>query len=111
MLFELLSSVAPQPAEPIGINWLIIVLLIAVVLLWSPKKLPELARSLGQAKKEFDKAMHEVSTAAATTPQQPMLPPDTQLVDTARRLGIPTEGKSAEQITQEIVSKADSKYT
>ena len=102
------SAVAPQPAEPIGINWLVIVLLIAIVFLWSPKKIPELARSLGQAKKEFDSAMRDVSTAAST-PQQSMPPHDTQLVNTAKRLGIATEGKSAEQLSQEIVSKADSR--
>ena len=102
------STVAPQPAEPIGINWLVIILLIAIVFLWSPRKIPELARSLGQAKREFDNAMREVSTAAST-PQQAMLPPDAQLVNTAKRLGIATEGKSAEQLTQEIVSKADSR--
>lgn len=102
------GAVAPQPAEPIGINWLVIILLIAIVFLWSPKKIPELARSLGQAKREFDSAMRDVSSAAST-PQQSMLPPDTQLVNTAKRLGIATEGKSAEQLSQEIVSKADSK--
>ncbi len=102
------SAGAPQPAEPIGLNWLVIVLLIAIVFLWSPKKIPELARSLGQAKREFDNAMRDVSTVAST-PQQSMLPPDTQLVNTARKLGITTEGKSAEQLTQEIVSKADSR--
>ncbi len=102
------GAVAPQPAEPIGINWLVIILLIAIVFLWSPKKIPELARSLGQAKREFDNAMRGVSTAAST-PQHSMLPPDSQLINTARRLGIATEGKSAEQLTQEIVSKADSK--
>lgn len=101
-------TVAPQPAEPIGINWLVIVLLLAIVFLWSPKKIPELARSLGQAKREFDNAMRDVSSAASM-PQQSALPPDSQLVDTAKRLGIATDGKSAEQITQEIVSKADSR--
>ncbi len=102
------SAVAPQPAEPIGINWLVIILLIAIVFLWSPKKIPELAKSLGQAKREFDNAMRDVSTAAST-PQHHMLPPDTQLVNVAKKLGIAIEGKSAEQLTQEIVSKADSR--
>ena len=38
-----------------------ILILLVVVLLFGPKRIPELARSLGKAKKEFTKATHEVS--------------------------------------------------
>ncbi len=91
--------------DPIEI--LIAVAVIAVIFLWSPQKLPELARALGQAKREFDKATHEVYTAASTPPPL-QTKPDEQLVETARKLGISTDGKTKEQISQEIVSKAQS---
>ncbi len=44
---------------PGGSEWIII--LVIVLLLFGAKKLPELARSLGQAKKEFTKATRETS--------------------------------------------------
>ncbi len=86
---------------------LVIVGAVAVFLMYSPKKLPELARALGQAKREFDKAVHEVSTAASTPPPTEEKPDD-QIVSTAKRLGISTEGKTNEQLSQEIVSKSHS---
>ena len=39
----------------------VLVILGAILLLFGAKKLPELARSLGQAKKEFTKATREAS--------------------------------------------------
>jgi sec-independent protein translocase protein TatA len=89
--------------DPIEI--LVIVGAVAVFLMWSPQKLPEMARALGQAKREFDKAVHEVSTAASTPPPT-QGKPDDQIVATAKRLGISTDGKTNEQISQEIVSKS-----
>lgn len=91
--------------DPIEI--LVIVGAVAVFLMWSPQKLPEMARALGQAKREFDKAVHEVSTAASTPPST-QDKPDDQIVATAKRLGISTDGKTKEQISQEIVSKSHS---
>ena len=49
----------------------IIVLLIAVVILFGGSKIPQLARSLGQAKKEFQGGLAEgdaESSATVTTP-------------------------------------------
>src|SRR5213593_3856785 len=45
------QSMALDPLELI-----IIGVIVVVVLLWGPKKIPELARSLGLARKEFDQA-------------------------------------------------------
>lgn len=33
---------------------IVIVVIVAVVLVWGPKKLPELARALGEARRAFD---------------------------------------------------------
>jgi len=85
----------------VGYEWLIVVGILLVVFLWGPQKLPELARSIGLAKKEFEKAAKEVSSPTASAPE----PPD-QLIVAAKSLGISTEGKTKEQIAKEIADKS-----
>ncbi|MDG6986022.1 MAG: twin-arginine translocase TatA/TatE family subunit [Nitrososphaerota archaeon] len=90
------------------LQWIIIGVIVVVIFLWGPQKIPELARGLGRAKGEFDKASKEFqasATAASTTSQVPKSA-DQILLETAMLLGIATEGKTREQISQEIVAKA-----
>ena len=69
-------------------EWIIIFLV--VLLLFGAKRLPELARSLGQAKKEFQKGAREVEDEVEkmkqepppSTPARPASPPDN-----SKRLG------------------------
>ncbi len=85
---------------------LIIGVIAVVIFLWGPQKIPELARALGRAKREFDTASREVSSAVTTAPS--VAAPrsgDELLVETARKLGISTAGKTREQLSQEIVDK------
>lgn len=90
-----------------GYQLLIVVGILLVVFLWGPQKLPELARSIGLAKKEFEKAAKEASTPATdTATTQPASDP---LITAARSLGISTEGKTKEQITKEIADKSSTK--
>lgn len=49
----------------------IIVILFIVLLLFGAKRLPELARSLGQAKKEFHKATHEATEEIQKLKEEP----------------------------------------
>jgi Sec-independent protein translocase protein TatA len=124
----------------------IIAAIIVVFFLWGPQKIPEMARMVAQARKEFDNATREfqkVSTsiqdgtnpllASLTSPPPPPpaapLPQPTQqgvrsafpqppagytevktgdqlLIEAARRLGIPTQGKTREQIQQDIIAMA-----
>jgi len=108
-------------------QWVIIGVVVLVIFLWGPQKIPDLARSLGRAKKEFDQAKKEVD-GAMSNPQTLLTPStsssggvvsapvkpvevangDETLVNTARQLGIVTEGKTREQISQEILAKAKS---
>ena len=89
---------------------LIVIAIIAIVIfLWGPQKIPELARGLGRAKREFDMASKEFTDAAAppaaaSAPR--VVSADELLIQTARRLGISTEGKTREQISDEIVAKS-----
>ncbi|MGA8904867.1 MAG: twin-arginine translocase TatA/TatE family subunit [Candidatus Bathyarchaeia archaeon] len=93
----------------IGYEWLIIVGIILVIFLWGPKKLPELARSIGLAKKEFEKSTKEI--ASITNPTTTPTPENEQdpLLVAAKSLSITTEGKTKEQITKEIADKTTQK--
>lgn len=42
------------------LQWIVIGAVVIVFLMWGPKKIPELARSIGMAKKEFDNAKKEI---------------------------------------------------
>lgn len=88
----------------VGYEWLIVVAILLVVFLWGPQKLPELAKSIGLAKKEFDKAVKEGSSqvTSLTTPTESTDP----LIVAARSLGISTEGKTKEQIAKEIADRS-----
>lgn len=88
----------------VGYEWLIVVAVILIVFLWGPQKLPELAKSIGLAKKEFDKAAKEITNPTTTSIPQDTAAAD-PLITAARSLGISTEGKTKEQIAKEIAEK------
>ncbi len=110
-----------------GIEWIIVAVIVLVLFLWGPEKLPKLARSIGQAKKEFEKASKGVeeeikqfetglkspsypeSYRPVSTPQSPSS--DDKLLEIARSLGIQTEGKTRDQIAQEIIEKTKKPQT
>ncbi len=82
---------------------LVILGVLVVILIWGPSKIPELARAVGRARKEFDDASKGVVQPA--TPSSTVAVSD-PLVDTARKLGISTQGKTREEISDEIVKTA-----
>ena len=84
---------------------LLVILAIALIV-FGPKKLPELAKSIGLAKKEFEKAAKEVT--ASTTTGTSETSPD-PLVTAAKNLGIVTEGKTKEEIAREIADRTAKK--
>lgn len=95
-----------------GYEWIVVVGVVLVIFLWGPQKLPELARSIGLARKEFDKASKEfmAPTASASTPgTASAATPTDSLIVAARDMGITTEGKTKEQIAREIADKAATK--
>jgi sec-independent protein translocase protein TatA len=89
------------------LQWIVIGVIVIVIFLWGPQKIPELARGLGRAKGEFDKASKEFQASANMTANAPTpKSADQVLIETARQLGIVTEGKTREQISSEIVARA-----
>jgi sec-independent protein translocase protein TatA len=93
-----------------GYEWLVVIAVIAIIFLWGPSKLPELARSVGLARKEFEKASKEITapTTSTTTESSPSTSSDS-LIIAAKELGISTEGKTKEEIAKEIAEKATKK--
>jgi sec-independent protein translocase protein TatA len=98
-----------------GMELLIIGVVAIVIIMWGPGKIPEFAKSLGRAKGEFEKASKEFSTTATAntstlTASNVTAPAATKtkdqiLIDTAKSFGISTDGKSREQISNEISSQ------
>ena len=101
-----------------GWEWLIIGVVAIVIIMWGPSKIPEFARSLGRAKGEFSKAQKEFTDAATATanaptmsaattvaPTQTLKTKDEMLLETAKNLGIATDGKTREQLSAEISTK------
>lgn len=83
----------------IGYEWLIVLAIIVVLFVWGPQKLPEFARSIGLARKEIEKAYKEASNPIASPAEAD------PLIETAKKLGISTEGKTRSQISDEIVAR------
>jgi len=82
----------------LGAPEILVILILIVLLIWGPKQIPKLARSLGLAKKEFEKAAKgEVEEEEEETTDE--------LIKLAKELGIDTEGKSREEIKKEILKK------
>lgn len=95
------------------IVWILIVA--AVIFLFGANKIPQIARGIGQARKEFEEASRgitspqsnttatqTVSTNPATTTAQLDEDP---LLTSARKEGIETQGKTREQIASELAWK------
>ncbi len=85
---------------------LVILGVLVVILIWGPSKIPELARAVGRARKEFDDASKGIAQPITTSNPSAVSDP---LVETAQKLGLSTQGKTREQISDEIVKSAQSR--
>ena len=89
----------------------IILIVIVVILLFGANKIPELARSLGKAAKEFKKGKSDIE-AELTDIGKPVKAVKSQentsskIIKMSQDLGIATEGKSDEQLLEEIQKKS-----
>jgi len=96
--------------------WEIALILVVVLILFGPKKLPELAKSIGDAIRQYRSAteapLAEIQKITATpvrTESTSAKSDEQLLVETAKKLGISTEGKTPEQISNEIVEATKKK--
>jgi sec-independent protein translocase protein TatA len=112
-----------------GYEAITIVAILVIIFLWGPQKVPEIARSIAQAKREFDKAAKEASSLVdvksitnpitdsisktitspqTSTPgiiqQTAIQPPQDPIITAAKSLGINTVGKTKEELALEIVN-------
>ncbi len=89
----------------------ILLIVVAIVILFGASKIPELARSLGKATGEFKKAKQEAELEVKEV-EKSLKESDTQkqkssskIRQMAKDLGISAEGKSDEQLLDEIQKK------
>jgi len=89
-------------------NELWIILLILLLIL-GPTKLPALARGLGQAIREFKKASQGVYDEETKEKKPEKEVDDKLLMELAKKLEVSTEGKSKEELKKEVLEKAKEK--
>lgn len=87
-------------------NTELLVIAVVLLLLFGATAIPKLARSLGQAKGQFQQAKKtfEEEAAKAAGPA-PAGPSEDQLRETARALGIDPAGKSGDELKRLIAQK------
>jgi sec-independent protein translocase protein TatA len=96
----------------IGTNEIVLIV-VAIIILFGASKIPELARSLGRATGEFRKAKEETEMELREVEKslkegRPIEEKSSKIKQMARDLGIATEGKSDEQLLDEIKKKMPS---
>lgn len=106
-----------------GIEWLFIGLIIILLVFYDPKKIPQIARAIAQAKQEYEKAassLVEEITSVEEEPEElakegpePPIPydhepesPDVHMIKWARMYKIKTYGKTRDEIRRELFEKA-----
>jgi len=84
--------------------WEIALILVIVLILFGGRKLPQLAKAIGETIREYRKASSE--PVAEETPKPKIESEEEILQETARKLGIDVRGKTAEQLSEEIVKRS-----
>ena len=87
----------------------LVVILFIILLLFGGKKLPELARSMGSAVKEYTAATKEPMKYVEEKTKDKDEEDRDAILDAAKKLGIETEGKSISEIAQDIVKSTEKK--
>lgn len=102
-----IASILNLTAQIEGMEWIVLLIIIAVLFLFGPQKLPELARSTGRALGEFRRGQMEVNreiekqfganAADLGSPEQ----------RAAQALGVSTTGKTDLQLKLDIARSLD----
>lgn len=103
---EMLTPSFAQPWE-----WIILLIIVALLLLFGPSKLPEFARSIGRAMGEFRRGKAQVErelrdelTADESTERTA---DRDQVLRAAKELAVPTEGRDMKDIRLDIAKAID----
>jgi len=91
---------------PSGYEWIILVVLI-LILLFGARKIPELARSIGRARGEFERGRLEYEEELRRAREEKESNEHERLRDAARALGIDVEGKSYDELREEVKRALD----
>lgn len=97
-----------MPVE--GIEWIVVLGLVLTMFLWSPEKIPEMARAFGRFMRELQKTRMEADRYVSELVQpsvEAMGVADKQLIEIARRLDITTEGLKKDEIIAMIKSRLE----
>ncbi len=90
-----------------GIEWIILLIIIAALFLFGPQKLPELARGFGRALGEFQRGRMEIEREIRGQFAQPALDTRSREEHAADALGIPSAGKNEMQLKLDIARAID----
>lgn len=102
-----LASMWNLTAQIEGMEWIVLLIIIAVLFLFGPQKLPELARSTGRALGEFRRGQMEVNREIAQQFGTNAADPRTKEERAAQALGVSTAGKSGLQLKLDIARSLD----
>ena len=99
----------PSLAQPW--EWIILLIIVALLLLFGPNKLPEFARSIGRAMGEFRRGKaqveRELRDELAMDESAELVAGRDQVLRAARELAVPTEGRDLKDIKLEIAKAID----
>ena len=87
----------------------LIVILFIILLLFGGRKLPELARSMGSAVREYTQASKEPIKTIEEKTKNKEDEDREAILEAARKLGIQTEGRSINEIAQDLVKATEKK--
>lgn len=87
-----------------GMEFPIVLGIIAILLLFGSKKIPDLAKSLGKVKGEFKKGQEEYNNELKKEPSE-----REKLESAAKALKISVEGKSEEELREAIKNALEKK--
>ncbi len=91
-----------------GFEWIIVLIILAALFLLGPKKIPELARSLGRAMGEFRRGRveleREISREISGAESQSA---SSRIASAARHLGVDTTGRRDMELKLEIARKIE----
>jgi len=91
-----------------GVEWLFIALIIIMLVLWAPEKIPKIAEALGKARREFEKASRDFYGELEREAEEKSLrdESDEKILEIVRSLGVTTEGRTRDEIVREIIEKS-----